>query len=77
MSDGAEFYYFPVLVIGHGVLGPLSGVLYDKKTGSAVVVQIEASHMCGEQFVREFKDAPFCTDMRAALKRIALALRGS
>ena len=77
LSDGAEFYYFPLIAVGHGVLGVYSGVLYDKKTGSAVVIQTEARQMCGENFVKEFKDAPFCTDMRGTLKRLAQSVRAA
>ena len=60
-----------------GVLGVYSGVLYDKKTAGAVVIQTEASQMCGEHFVKEFKDAPFCTDMRGTLKRLAQSVRAA
>ena len=77
LSDGAEFYYLPLIAVGHGVLGVYSGVLYDKKTGSAVVIQTEARQMCGENFVKEFKDAPFCADMRGTLKRLAQSIRAA
>jgi len=75
LADGAEFFYFPVLLIGHGVLGPVTGVIYDKKTGSAVVVQAGLLQMCGEQFGKDFQDSAFCTDPRGALKRVAQAIR--
>ena len=75
VPDGAEFFYFPVLLIGHGVLGPVTGVIYDKKTGSAAVVQAELLQMCGEQFGKDFQDSAFCTDPRGALKRVAQAIR--
>jgi hypothetical protein len=41
LGDGPEFHYFPVIAVGHGVLGAYSGVLHDTKTGRAVVVQAE------------------------------------
>ena len=75
LADGAEFFYFPVLLIGHGVLGPVTGVIYDKKTGSAAVVQAALLQMCGEQFGKDFDDSAFCTDPRGALKRVAQAIR--
>jgi hypothetical protein len=77
LGDGAEFHYFPLIAVGHGVLGVYSGVLYDKKTGGAVVIQAETSQMCGEHFIKEFKDAPFCADMRGTLKRVAQAVRAA
>jgi hypothetical protein len=75
LADGAEFFYFPVLLIGHGVLGPVTAVIYDKKTGSAAVVQAALLQMCGEQFGKDFQDSAFCTDPRGALKRVAQAIR--
>ena len=75
LADGAEFFYFPVLVISHGVVGPFTGVIYDKRTGSAAVVQAELLQMCGEQFGKDFQDSTFCTDPRGALKRVAQAIR--
>jgi hypothetical protein len=74
LADGAEFFYFPILVISHGALGPVTGVIYDTKTGRATVVQAEFLSMC-EQFGRDFQDSAFCPDPRGALKRIAQALR--
>jgi hypothetical protein len=76
LADDAEYYYFPVLLISHGVLGPVTGVLYEKKRGKALVVQAEVRRMCGEGFARDFKDAPFCRDLGEAVKRIVLDLRG-
>ena len=75
LPDGAEFFYYPVLLIGHGIVGPVNAVLFDKKTGKALVVQMEARQMCGEHFIRHFRDSPFCTDRRAALRRIVEGLR--
>jgi hypothetical protein len=75
LAGGAEFYYFPVLLIGHGVLGPLTGALYESTTRRAIVVQLDVHQMCGEQFGQDFKDAPFCADARAALARLTQALR--
>ncbi|HEY3075050.1 MAG TPA: hypothetical protein VGJ74_07745 [Burkholderiales bacterium] len=74
LGDGSEFYYFPVIGISHGVLSIYTGALYDKKTGSASVVQMAPYPMCERE---QYKDAPFCTDMRGALKRLLQALRTS
>lgn len=75
LAGGAEFFYFPILLISHGVLGPFTGVIYDKTTGSAAVVQAELLQMCGEQFGKDFQDSAFCADPRGALKRVAQAIR--
>jgi hypothetical protein len=75
LADGAEFFYFPVLLIGHGVLGPVTGVIYDQKTRSAAVVQATLLQMCGEQFGKDFQDSAFCADPRAAVRRIVQAIR--
>ena len=70
LAEGIEYFSYPVLLIGHGVLGPVTGVLYDKKTGKALVVQADVHQMCGEGFRDRFADAPFCSDLGAAVKRI-------
>ena len=57
------------------MLGPVTGVIYDKKTGSAAVVQAALLQMCDEQFGKDFQDSAFCTDPRGALKRVAQAMR--
>jgi hypothetical protein len=74
LAGGADYYYFPVFLISHGVVGPVTGVLHERKTGKALVVQVELRRMC-EQF-QEFKAALFCTDLAGAVKRLALDLRG-
>ncbi|HYM26115.1 MAG TPA: hypothetical protein VEU08_23015, partial [Vicinamibacterales bacterium] len=77
LADGTEFFYFPVLVISHGVVGPFTAAIYDTKTGTAVVVQAALLQMCGEQFGKDFHDSAFCSDPRSALKRVAQAIRES
>jgi hypothetical protein len=75
-SDGSDYYYFPVLALGHGVLAVLTGALYDKKTGIAVVVQAVPYPMC-EAFRERYKESPMCTDMLETLRRIAQTLQGA
>ncbi len=75
LSDGSEFHYFPVLLFGHGVLAAYTGVLYDKKSGTAVVVQAAPYPMC-ESFRRDFEKSPLCADVRQALMRVARTLQG-
>ena len=69
LKDGADFYYFPVIVTGHGVGFFLTGALVDK-SGSAIVVQTAATFLC-----EDVKDSPFCKDARKALLQLAQALR--
>jgi hypothetical protein len=76
LSDGSDFYYFPALAIGHGILTNYTGALYDKKTGAAVVVQAAPYPMC-ESFREYFKDSLVCTDIRATLMQLVRALRGA
>ena len=76
LSDGSEFYYFPVLAFGHGILAAYTGALYDKKSGTAVVVQATPYPMC-ENFRQDYDKSPFCADIRQALMRVARTLQGS
>lgn len=73
LPDGADYFYFPVLLVSHGVVGPVTGVLHDRKGGRAIVVQAEVRKMC--EF-KEFEAAPFCADLGGAVKRIVTGLRG-
>jgi hypothetical protein len=74
LSDGSELHYFPVLAIGHGVVAVYTAALYDKKSGTAVIVQATPYPMC-ENFRKDYE--PFCADVRKGLKRMALTLQGS
>ena len=76
MSDGSDFYYFPVLAVAHGVLTVYTGALYDKTTGGAIVVQVAPYPMC-ESFREHFKDTPMCVDVRGALTQIVRTLRSA
>ncbi len=76
LSDGSEFYYFPVLAVGHGVLSAYTGALYDKKSGMAAVVQATPYPMC-EHFRKYYDGSPFCTDIRQTLMRVARTILGA
>lgn len=76
LGDGSEFFYFPVLAVGHGVLGAFTGVLLDRNSGAAAVIQAMPYPMC-EGFRRHYESSPFCADMRQALRRIAQTLQGA
>lgn len=76
LSDGSEFYYFPVLAMGHGVFTAYTEALYDKKTAMAVVVQAAPYPMC-EQFREHYKGSAMCADVRGLLRRVAQTLQGA
>jgi hypothetical protein len=62
---GGEMHYFPILVIGHGVLAvPTVIVLTDRQ---AVVVQASTTHLCGDRI----DGHPLCADPRGTLGTIA------
>jgi hypothetical protein len=62
---GGELHYFPILLIGHGVLAvPTVILLTDRQ---AVVAQASTTHLCGDRI-----DAhPLCADPRGTLGAIA------
>ena len=70
LNDRLEFHYFPVIAMGHGVLTAYTGVVFDKATKRAVVVQISPYPMC-ESFRSSYKDAPLCTDIAGTLEKLA------
>lgn len=71
-ADGAEEYFFSVLVVGHGILGPQTVVRVPRGARRAIVVQADTSHLC-ENF-RLSNPTPLCTNTRQALADIARRL---
>jgi hypothetical protein len=70
--DGAEEHFFPVLAIGHGILGPQTLVRVPRGARRAIVVQADTMHLC-ENFGLK-TETPLCIDTRQALADIARRL---
>ena len=70
LDERHVFHYFPVIFIGHGVLTAYTGVVFDKITKRAVVVQISPYPMC-ESMRSLYKEAPLCTDRERTLEKMA------
>lgn len=68
-AAGGEAISFPVLLVGHGILGPDTVVLFAKDGKRAVVVQAESRRMC-ESFKQHLK-TPLCSDPDGTLLQIA------
>ena len=68
MPGGGELYYFPVLLVGHGVIAIPTVVLF--KDAQAVVAQSEATQLCGEGG----NPLPLCADAKGTLSAIAQRL---
>jgi hypothetical protein len=71
-ADGAEEHFFPVLAIGHGILGPQTLVRVPRGARRAIVVQADTMHLC-ENFGLK-TETPLCIDTRQALADIARRL---
>lgn len=71
-ADGAEEYFFPVLAVGHGILGPQTVVRVPRGARRAIVVQADTMHLC-ESFGLK-THTPLCIDTRQALTDIARRL---
>jgi hypothetical protein len=65
---GAELHYFPVLLVGHGVIAIPTVVLF--KDAQAVVAQAETTPLCGEGG----NPLPLCADAKGTLSAIAQRL---
>jgi hypothetical protein len=72
-GDGSEFYYFPVIALGHGMIAIYTGVLFNSKTGHAVVVQIGNDPMC-TNFQSYYKDSPICSDLEGFFRYLTIAI---
>ena len=66
--DQSEVRSFPVIAIGHGVLGVSTVVLYSEKRRQAIVVQADVTQLCGEG---RSVQTPLCNNTKDALIDIA------
>jgi hypothetical protein len=69
LSDGSEYHYLTVFAAGHGLMLVSMGVLYDKKTNSAVVIQANLDKLCTD--VKTQKLPPACVNLLRAFKQLA------
>jgi hypothetical protein len=67
LPDGSERHYFPVLVVGHGVIAAPTIVVIAKK--SAWIVQAHVTTLCSQ-----YETHRLCTDTMQSLSEIALHL---
>lgn len=66
-ADGRE-HRFPVLIIGHGVVGPQTLVFLPKGQRRAVVVQADVRRVCEMEAAAS---SPLCADLRGAMAKLA------
>jgi len=67
-AGGAEQHYFPVVLVGHGVIGIPTLILF--KDAQVVVAQFETTQLCGEGG----NPLPLCADPKGTLSAIAQRL---
>jgi ankyrin repeat protein len=72
LSDGADFYYFPMIFVGHGIFTTQTAVLYNKKSADAVVIQFSSYPMCESD---AYKNAPACKNIDETLESLAVAVK--
>ncbi len=70
--NGTEEHYFPLLVIGHGVLYFPTVVLVPRGARQAIVVQADTMRLCENYGLQT--QTPLCSDTREALSEIARRL---
>lgn len=69
----SDIYYFPVIVIGHGILSAPTVVLVSEKGDQAIIVQADIMNLCGEG--RNMRSqTPLCSDTKGAITEIAKRL---
>ena len=71
--NGSNMHYFPVVVIGHGILLAPTVVLVSKKGDRAIVVQADVMNLCDEGRTLR-NQTPLCTDTKRAITDIAQRL---
>ena len=67
LPDGAQSYEFPLLLIGHGIIGVRTYVLMDKSANRAVIIQASVDRLCENPLLR----TPLCRDPSQAFAEIA------
>lgn len=72
LADGSELHYFPVLLIGHGVLTVSTVVLLSDQ--GALVIQVSAASLCD---LGGLGNHQLCKNTRQSLKDLAIQLRNS
>lgn len=68
LTDGEETFTFVVPMIGHGIIGLNTLVLFDKNTERATIVQGEINRLCEPEMNLR---TPLCTDIYKAFTEIA------
>ena len=71
LADGSTLSYFPVLLVGHGIVPVWSATLVDKSRKTALAVQADTAG-CPEK--GPVASLAFCADPQAVLTRVAKAL---
>lgn len=71
--NGSEIHYFPLIVIGHGILSAPTVVLVSVQRDRAVVVQADVTNLCGEGRNMQ-RQTPLCSDTKGAVIEIATRL---
>jgi hypothetical protein len=69
LNDGSEYHYMTVFDAGHGFMLAFTGVLHDKKTNSAVIIQADLDKLCTD--VEAQKIPPSCLALLHSFKQIA------
>ncbi|HJX10201.1 MAG TPA: hypothetical protein VJ733_06820 [Candidatus Binatia bacterium] len=72
LADGSELHYFPVLLIGHGVLAVPTVVLLDDQ--STLVIQVSVTGLCDSGGLESHR---LCKNTRQSLKDLAMQLHNS
>lgn len=71
LDDGSDFYFFPVISVGHGILITHTAVLFDGQSAQSVVIQFSAYPMCER---KEYLDSIACQNIEKALRDLAVAV---
>jgi ankyrin repeat protein len=69
LEDGSDFYFFPVIAVGHGAFVIYTVVLYTPKAERAVIVQAATYPMCERE---KYKELALCKNLEQALQGLAV-----
>ena len=72
-ASGSNIHYFPVIVIGHGILFAPTVVLVSEKGDWAIIVQADVMNLCDEGRTMR-NQTPLCADTKRAIMDVAQRL---
>jgi len=71
IGNGVMFYYFPVFVVGHGILSVQTSMAVSDDPDKVLIIQYTGQNLC-----ERLPDLKLCTDPKSTLKELSRIILG-